>query len=62
MEREIYERLGTKLDYETFIKCYCPNAKKKIAFIETAYRRLPEKVGGLGLCPNLQTNKIKEYM
>ena len=52
MEREIYERLSTKLDYETFIKC-----EKENCIHRGAYRRLPAKVGGLGLCPNLQTNK-----
>lgn len=57
MEREIYERLSTKLDYEIFIKCYCPECEKENCIHRDAYRRLPEKVGGLGLCPNLQTNK-----
>ena len=49
MEREIYERLSTK--------CYCPECEKENCIHREAYRRLPEKVGGLGLCPNLQTNK-----
>ncbi|MBS5304880.1 MAG: hypothetical protein KHZ13_13190 [Firmicutes bacterium] len=57
MEREIYERLSTKLDYETFIKCYCPECEKENCIHRGAYRRLPAKAGGLGLCPNLQINK-----
>lgn len=57
MEREIYERLSTNLDYETFIKCYCPECEKENCIHRGAYRRLPAKVGGLGLCPNLQINK-----
>ena len=39
MEREIYERLSTKLDYETFIKCYCPECEKENCIHRGAYRR-----------------------
>ena len=57
MERETYEKLSTKLDYETFIKCYCPECEKENCFHRGAYIILPNKAGFLGLCANLLTYK-----
>ncbi len=60
MERETYEKLGTKLDYdETFIKCYCPEWCERKLYSQRSIRRLPKKAGGFRFVSKFWTNKIK---
>ena len=43
------------MTYEEYKKCYCPDCPHKDdCRHREAYRRYPEKVGGLGLCLNLK--------
>ena len=43
MTEERFKETNYKMSYEEYKKCDC-----------TAYRRVPEIDGGLGLCPNLK--------
>lgn len=47
--------IGTKLTYEDYVKTHCQNCTKRLDCPHyDNFRRLPQYVGGLGLCSNLQ--------
>jgi hypothetical protein len=54
-ERGMYMNEYTKdtLPVEV-IECNCEECTKENCIHRGAYRRLPEIIGGLGLCPNLK--------
>jgi len=52
------DSIGKKpLDY---LECCCEKCARENRIHRGAYRRLPEAVGGLGLCPVLVEMRIKE--
>lgn len=58
MTKENFVQTNWKMSYEEYQKCYCPKCDKKENCIHAnAYRRVPVIDGGLGLCPNLKTDK-----
>lgn len=63
MTREQFKKTNYngKITYETFLMCDCSVCKKECIHRES-YRRMPEEVGGLGLCPNLKAKyKLRVY-
>ncbi len=57
MDRERFEQTNYKMEYEQYLKCYCPNCKKENCVHRETHRRLPRIDGGLELCPNLRVGK-----
>lgn len=63
MTKEQFEQTAYngKITYETYQQCDCTECKRECIHRE-AYRRMPEEVGGLGLCPNLKAKyKLRVY-
>lgn len=59
MSREEYEKETHVLDYQDYVKTYCPSCNNKDCPHRDNFRRLPMYAGGLGLCANLKGGKAE---